>query len=138
MRDSINDFAWRRAISPVDLANDTPAVSQIIDTQGFNSLAFMLLTGSLADAGATFTVLVEHGDVSNLSDAAAVSDDQLIGTEALASFDQSHDNAARKIGYVGDKRYVRLTVTPSGNAAAALFSAGALLSKASIQPQSNP
>ncbi len=137
MKDLHNSIDVRRAISPVDLANDTPAVSQIIDMQGYESLEFLLATGSLADAGATFTVLVEDGDDSGLSDNAAVADAQLLGTETLASFDQSHDNGVRKIGYIGTKRYVRLTVTPSGNAAAALFSAVAILGHAQLDPQTS-
>ena len=45
-------------------------------------LKFLILTGALADADATFTTLVEHGDAADLSDAAAVPDTQLTGTEA--------------------------------------------------------
>jgi hypothetical protein len=75
-------------------------------TVGYESLTWLIATGALPDADATFTVLVEHGDAANLSDAAAVPDEQLVGTEALASFIFSDDNKCFKIGYIGGKRYV--------------------------------
>lgn len=104
------------AIDPVTQTNsDTALVSDIIDTQGYGSLTFVIATGTLTDADATFTVLIQDGDNSALSDAANVSDDFLLGTEAAASFTFANDGIVRKIGYVGKKRYVRLTITPSGN-----------------------
>lgn len=134
MRDLGNNIKVSRAISPVDMANDTPQVSEIIDCSGYDSLEFLIATGSLADAGATFTVLVEDGDVSSLSDNAAVSDTFLVGTEAAASFTQASDNSVFKVGYTGSKRYVRLTITPSGNASAALVSAVAVQGHALAKP----
>lgn len=134
MRDLYNNLTFRRAISPVSVADNTAAVSQIIDVQGFDSLVFAIATGSLGDADATFAVLVEHGDDSGLSDAAAVADAELNGTEAAAGFQFDDDNETRKIGYIGNKRYVRLTITPSGNASAALIAAMAVLGNASLQP----
>ena len=95
---------------------------------------FAIATGSIADADATFTVLVEDGDNSALSDAAAVADAELNGTEALAAFQFDDDNETRKIGYIGNKRYVRLTITPAANASAAVICAVAILGNASLQP----
>lgn len=136
--DIANDIHPIRAISPVVGTDDTPLVSQIIDTQGYNSLAFLIATGTLADADATFTVLVEEGDAANLSDAAAVADKHLTGTETLASFAFGDDDETRKIGYVGDKRYVRLTITPANNTGNAPISAIALLGHPSNAPTDNP
>ncbi len=136
MRDLHNNIKAVRAISPVVVADDTAQVGQIIDRQGFESLEFVILTGTLADADATFAVLVEHGDASDLSDADAVADNDLLGTEADASFTAADDNAVKKIGYKGEKRYVRLTITPSGNAANASLAAVAILSHAFDKPVS--
>lgn len=126
-RDLSSNVKVMPAIPPQNQTGNTALVSSIIDTQGFSSLMFAIASGSLADAGATFTVLVEDGDVDTLTDSAAVSDSELIGTEALASFTQAEDNGAFKIGYKGNKRYVRLTITPAGNAADAYISAVAIL-----------
>ena len=137
MPDLFNHYKPARGISPVSVSDDTPFVSQIIDRAGFEELDFVILTGSLGDANATFTVLLEHDDASGFGTAEAVPDTALLGTEAGASFDYSHDNAVRKIGYQGGKRYVRLTITPSGNGSAALVAAVALLGRPRILPQSS-
>jgi hypothetical protein len=135
MRDLANSLAVRRAISPAAAVSDNTAfVSQIIDLSGFGGMAFVINAGSLADADATFTTLVEHGDAANLSDAAAVPDAQLTGTEAAASFTFADDNAVKKIGYAGSKRYVRLTITPVNNAGSAFISAIALLGHSRFWP----
>ncbi|WP_431861387.1 hypothetical protein [Azospirillum sp.] len=139
MRDMMNCCTPKRAISPAAATTDNTAfVSQIIDVQGYDSLTFLIQTGSLADADATFTTLVEHGDDSSLTDAAAVADAELLGTEALASFTFADDNKCFKIGYVGSKRYVRLTVTPANNSGNAFVSAIALLGHPAQRPTANP
>jgi hypothetical protein len=120
-------------------ADNTPIISTIVDTQGFLSCEFVLVTGTNTDTNATFAVLVEDGDAANLSDATAVVDTELLGTEAQAGFTFADDNVTRKIGYVGSKRYVRVTVTPSGNDAGNIFVAGVwVLGHPSITPTSNP
>lgn len=138
MRDLHNNIHVARALSPVSVADNTAQVSQIIDRQGYESLEFVIATGSLADADATFVVLVEDGEASNLSDAAAVSDTNLLGTEVQAGFQFDDDNEVRKIGYLGDKRYVRVTITPANNASASLLSVVAVLGHPSYTPTINP
>ncbi len=138
MKDLMNKIHVLRAISPVSVADNTAQVSQVIDRSGFESLTFAIATGSLADADAIFTVLVEDGDAANLSDATAVADAELLGTEALAGFAFGDDDETRKIGYIGNKRYVRLTVTPVNNAAAAVIAAVAVLGHPQLVPTANP
>lgn len=138
MKDLMNKIHVLRAISPVSVADNTAQVSQIIDRHGYESVTFAIATGSLADADATFTVLVEEGDAANLSDAAAVADADLLGTEALAGFTFGDDDETRKIGYIGSKRYTRLTITPAANAAAAVIAAVAILGHPQIVPTPNP
>lgn len=138
MRDMMNNIDVKRVIAPVSVADNTAQVGQIIDRANFDSLTYLIATGSLADADATFTVLLEEGDAANLSDAAAVADADLIGTEALASFIFSDDNKCFKLGYKGAKRYTRLTITPANNASAAVIAAVAVLGAASSRPTANP
>lgn len=136
--DLMNRLAPARGISPAAAVTDNTAqVSQIFDTQGMMGIAFLAIFGALADADATFTLLMEEGDEADLSDAAAVADAQLIGTEALASVDQDADNTVTKIGYIGSKRYVRATITPAGNAGNA-FIAGVWIGCPEDQPAPNP
>lgn len=111
-----NQVKYSRGISPVAaVTNDTAFVSQILDTANFGSAEFIWIAGSIADADVTFTLLVEHGDDASLTDAAAVDDVHLLGTEASAAPLLSSDNKVGKIGYIGPKRYVRVTITPANN-----------------------
>lgn len=136
IRDIHNDIHPVPLIAPVAARTDnTAVVSSIIDTLGFEACELVIITGTNTDANATFAVLVEDGDVANLSDNAAVSDDYLIGTEAQAGFTFADDVECRKIGYKGSKRYVRVTVTPSGNDSGNIFLAGvAILGKPASTP----
>lgn len=140
MRDLTNNLHVRQAIAPVAARTDNTAiVSSIIDIKDYDSLMFAISIGTNTDADVTFTVLVEEGDVSNLSDAAAVADADLNGTEALAGFQFDDDTEARKIGYRGSKRYVRLTITPANNGAGNIFVAAlAILGHSHILPTANP
>ena len=137
-KDLHNNIDVKRAISPVSEAGNTALVSQILDTRGYESVELVILTGSIADADATFTVLIEDGDSATLTDNAAVADTFLLGTEAQAGFQFDDDNECRKIGYVGGKRYVRATITPANNASAALIAAVWLLGHARTAPTANP
>lgn len=134
--DLLNNIDVKRVISPVSVADTTAQVGQVIDGQGFGSVTYLIATGSIADADATFTVLLEESDASG-SGFAAVADADLLGTEALAGFQFDDDNECRKLGYIGSKRYTRLTITPVNNASAALLSAICVLGS-QLAPTANP
>jgi len=141
MKDLTNNVHVKRVLSPVSSADNTALVGEIIDRQGFDSLTYLIAIGSIGDADATFTVLLEESDAANMSGAAAVADADLLGTEALAGFQFDDDNETRKLGYVGGKRYTRLTITPAGNSgtpSAALLGAVALLGHPALVPTANP
>lgn len=137
MRDLMNNIDVKRVISPVSVADNTAQVGTVVDGQGFDSVTYLIATGSLADADVTFTVLLEESDASG-SGFAAVADADLIGTEALAGFQFDDDNECRKLGYRGAKRYTRLTITPANNASAALMCAVAVLGHPANAPTANP
>ena len=116
-----NSIKATRGISPVAAVTDNTAfVSQILDTANGGSAEFVGQFGAIADADVTFTVLVEDGNDSGLSDNAAVADEHLLGVEAMVdgngtALRYDADNKTFKVGYVGPKRYVRVTVTPASN-----------------------
>ncbi len=121
MHDLHNNIKCSLAEPPVAaVTDDTAFVSSILDTANFGSAEFVGIFGTNTDANATFTVLVEDGDNSSLTDNAAVDDVFLLGVEAM-SLDFADDNSVFKIGYIGPKRYVRVTVTPSGNSGNIFF-----------------
>ncbi|MBA3852927.1 MAG: hypothetical protein C0503_00850 [Gemmatimonas sp.] len=141
MRDLMNDIHPKVAIAPVVATDNTALVGLDIDRTGYDSLTFVLGMGTLADVDATFAVLVEHADDNGSGAAgsyAAVADEELVGTEALAGFTFAADNACRKIGYIGGKKWCRITVTPSGNTGNAPIAALAILGHPSVKPTANP
>lgn len=142
MHDQMNSLNVLPAITPkAALTNlNTPFVSAIIDTLGYNSLFFAIMTGVNTDTNATFTPLLEDGDIANLSDAATVSAAETLGTVALATFDApTGDSRCFKIGYAGHHRYVRLTITPAGNDAGDAFvTAIAIQGQSRMEPTPNP
>lgn len=138
MRDLMNNVTVKRAISPVVVTDNTAQVSQIIYRDGYGSLFFAIDLGTLTDANTTVAILIEDGDAADLSDAAAVADAELLGTEALAGFQFDDDNECRKIGYNGHKDRVRLTITPSGNTGDIPLSAMAILGHPRTAPTANP
>lgn len=137
LKDLMNDVTLKGC--NVAAPTDTTAVASAwVDTAGYNSATAIILTGTLADVDATFTTLVQENDVASDSGAANVADADLIGTETLASFTFALDQGARKIGYKGSKRYVKVSVTPATNASAAPIAVGWLLGHARSNPQVNP
>jgi len=137
MQDLFNNTHPAPCISPAVVSDNTAAVGTVTDRQGYDSLTYVIATGTLADADATFATLVEHSDASG-SGFEAVADSDLLGTEANASFAYSDDDKTFKIGYRGTKRYVRLTVTPANNSGSAPLAAVALLGHPNVAPTANP
>lgn len=115
MKDLANDILIRPCIAPAVVTDNTAQVGAIIDRQGYQSVVYGIVTGTLDDADTALTVLLEEGDDSGLSDATAVADIDLNNTEALAAPTFADDGEAFKLGYVGNKRYTRMTITPANN-----------------------
>lgn len=136
--DILNTLALRRLISPFRQTNSSTAVvSQILDRQGFDRVGIVIQTGDLTDANATFAATLEESNDSGMSGATAVAAADLVGgTVASAlNFAFGDDNVFKQIGYIGTKRYLRLTITPTGNDAGNLdVSAFAVLGGGMKQP----
>lgn len=140
MRDMLNNVHVLSAIPPIAARTDNTAiVSSIIDTKGYDSLTWLIGTGTNTDANATFAVTMAESDDSGMSGSNAVAAADLVGTYALAGYTFADDAETRKIGYVGSKRYVQLTITPTGNDSGNIFiSALALLGNPAQRPTANP
>lgn len=139
MKDLMNNITPVVAIAPVVVTDGTAQVSGAIDLQGYESATFVIGLGTLADADATWAVTVKEGDTSTQAEHTAVADVDLIGTEALAGFAFGDDDAARKIGYKGSKRYVSIEIDDVvANTGAAPMTALAILGHARSGPTANP
>lgn len=141
MRDMMNQIHTTYLFAPIaaQTNSNTARTSAIIDLRGYDSCTLVLINGTNTDADATFAVEVAESDDSGMSGGAPVADADLIGTEILAGFTFADDNETRKIGYKGSKRYVQVTVTPTGNNSGDWFLAGvAILGHPAQAPTANP
>jgi len=137
--DLMNSITPKVAIAPVVVSDGTAQVSGAIDTRGYGSVTFLIALGTLADADATWTVVVKEGDTSTQGDHTAVADVDLLGTEALAGFTFAADSACRKIGYSGSKRYVSIEIDDgTANTGSAPMAVIALLGHPELGPTANP
>lgn len=120
-----SNITVQNAFNTQTISSDTTTNGVIIDTAGYEGLTFVIKAGAVT-AG-DVTPLIQDGEDSGLSDAANVADDFLIGTEAAAQIDAA--NEVFTIGYVGKKRYVRLSLV-SANSANLVVGGEAILSDA--------
>lgn len=107
---------------PLTDAAGAATVGAIIDTNDYESLEFVITSGTITTG--TFTAILDDGDVANLSDSAAVVDDNLLGkdpaqaTGVAVAFAVTDDDETYRFGYIGKKRYVRMSLlgasTPVG------------------------
>jgi hypothetical protein len=137
MRDLMNHLHLLPAFAPAAaVADNTAQVSSVADIKGFASCVLAFVTGTDADADATMTLLIE--DSADNVTYVAVDDAYLNGTEALGSYTFADDGETRKIGYVGNKRYVRATITPANNTGNLFLGGMWVLGNPSRQPTANP
>ncbi len=110
--DTRNDAEYGMGLSAT-LSGTTKAEGDWIDMQGWQSVTFSVGTGTVTDAGTAsgFSFQVEEGDDTTDAGATAVADADLVGTEAALTVtaDTDDDKLIGSIGYIGSKRYVRMT-----------------------------
>jgi nicotinic acid phosphoribosyltransferase len=104
--------------------SDTTTEGNIIDTQGFESVTVGIITGTLTDGDYT----LQLKDSADGTTFAVVTDANLIGTEAAASFTaDADDNKISKLGYRGIKRYVRAEIVSALTTSGAVIGAYCIL-----------
>lgn len=120
MRDLANNLGIVQAVAPAVLsATNTSAA---IDLLGFGSAALVINTGAIVTAG-DFTPKLQESDTTTPGDFTDVAAGDLVGTfpASLAA------DSVVKVGYIGNKRYVRTVLTKNGGTSIA---AGAVIVKA--------
>lgn len=100
----------KAALNLQAITTNTTTVGAIIDTAGFESLTYTIQAKTITDG--TYDIVLEEGDDSGLSDAAVVPTDQVL--DALPQFVAADDNAVKRVGDIGKKRYHRLSIVSTG------------------------
>jgi hypothetical protein len=115
-----------------EIADAGTVDGNIIDTAGFEALEFILQSATLTDG--EYSVNLQHGDDSGLSDAASVDAEEVLGS---IDFVDTEDNTAKRIGYIGKKRYVIMQVIAASITTGGFLAGTAVLANANHQPVDN-
>jgi hypothetical protein len=106
MKDLYNHIDVAQSLAPA--TRTANADGSGVDLQGFEGAVIEIVTGTITDGTHTFEVQ-ESDDNTTFT---AVDDADLQGTEPVVT--NADGNKVYKIGYLGTKRYVRVSVTVSG------------------------
>lgn len=98
------------ALEPQVIATDTTTTGAIIDTADYDmGVTFAVLVTAYTDG--TYTLKIEDGDDSGLSDAADVATTQLVyGSLPAVSAGSTEGDAMAKEGVHSAKRYIRASI----------------------------
>lgn len=124
--DLYNDSKIIRAIEPQTVGTTgTGRTGKVIDRLGYLGVVFYLAYGTVTATNATFTVTLKEGDVTGTM--TSVADADMLpnsGGEAAAAIGATatrvsgtSKNVAKKLGYIGAKRYVQVSVKSTVTAA---------------------
>ena len=129
-------------VAPVAIGTTgTGQVGAVIDTAGYSGVEFLIAVGSITSTAAVFTTTVKEGDATGTM--TSVADADLLGTEALAGIaaavraNGTTKNVTKRIGYVGNKRYVQCGIKSTATAGT-LVSITALMHTPRYAPTTNP
>jgi hypothetical protein len=117
-----------KALNIGAITTNTTTVGNSIDLVGFSACTILVELGARTDG--TFTPVVQDSDDNSVF--ADVIDQFLIGTELEAVVNTA--NTIKTIGYVGKKRYVKLSLVSSAVTSGATASATAILGHSAVNP----
>ena len=112
-RDLSSNIGVAQAIVPAVKAAAADGIT--VDTKGFSSVAFIVNTGAIVSDG-DFGVVVQESDTTTGGDFTAAHAD-FVDSNAPATLVAS---STYKLGYRGNRRYVRLQLTKAGGTSIAL------------------
>ena len=134
MRDMHSNISVLHAITPAAVGTSGIAggkLSGVLDRRGFESVEFVFSSGASATVADTITPVVYEGDTTGGSFTSVAAAD-LVGTEAALTLTAAKSG---KVGYIGNKRYLKLRLYGTGTATA-VVAATCILGNPNIAPQS--
>lgn len=131
------------AIAPVALGATGAITGRVIDRKGYGGVEFIIEYGAVTTTGTVATAILYDADTTGALASAADAD--MIGTEALASLPAATSRASgttklvsKRLGYKGNKRYVRLNLNGTGTTSVGIVAASAILHTPEAAPVANP
>lgn len=118
MKDMHNNIKVLGILAPIAVSTTGAAGGRqtaVTDRRGYESVEFVYVSATSASAADTITPIIYESDSATTSTFTAVADADLLGTEDAITLSAA---AAKKIGYRGNKRYVRARLYGTGTATA--------------------
>lgn len=101
------------------ITTDTTTYGEDIDTTGYESLEFIILSGTITDGA--YAVSLVHGSAATPT--TAVPADEQLGD---ADFALADDDTAKRLGYIGKEKIVRLAIASTSTTSGGEFAAVAI------------
>lgn len=138
-----NNIKPMMAVVPVALGTTGAISGAILDRQGYGGVEFLVEYGSITTTGTNVALTMLEGDATGAM--TSVADADMLGTELLASLVADSDRTAgvgkevtKRVGYIGSKRYVQISLNHTGTTSAGVVAASAVLFNPSLGAVSNP
>lgn len=142
-KDLQSNIKAMNVIQPLAIGANATKTGKIVDRKGYNGVEFIAAYGAVTTTGSVVTLVVKEGDVTGTM--TSVADSNLLGTEALASLPATTprtsgvaQNVVKRIGYIGNKRYVQVNAVQTGTTSVGCVSVSALLFNPEQAPVTNP
>ena len=103
-----------KALSFQTIASDTDTLGDVIDTQGYDSMRVLMLSGAVTAGDITITAVYED-DVVGMGTKTLVPTERLYGN-TLAGTKIDAANTIARLGIVAHKRFVQVTYTTANSA----------------------
>ena len=143
IKDLHSNMRTKNVVTAVAIGANATKTGLVVDRQGYGGVEFLATYGSVTTTGTVVTLVVKEGDVTGTM--ASVADAYLLGTEALASLPAATPRTAgttkevtKRIGYVGNKRYVSVDAIGSGVTSVGVVGVAAILHSPALAPTANP
>jgi hypothetical protein len=132
-KDLHNNIATVMLYEPQNTTADT--YSNLVDLQGAESVELLVHCGALTgvDGSNYFEFKVYESDTTAAADFTLVGTNDLLG--AFTRVDSTtKDQVIQKVGYIGNKRYLRVLIDETGTITAGIVGVTAILSNGRHQP----
>lgn len=142
IKDLHNNSRTKTVISPLAIGANATKTGIVIDRQGYGGVELIASYGAVTTTGTVVTMVVFEGDVTGTL--TSVANDYLLGTEALFSLAAgarvagTGKEVTKRIGYVGNKRYLRVDAVQTGTTSVGVVGVAALLHSPGVAPTANP
>lgn len=142
IKDLHNNSRTKTVISPLAIGANATKTGLVIDRQGYGGVEFIASYGAVTTTGTVVTMVVFEGDVTGTL--TSVADTDLLGTEALFSLAAgarvagTGKEVTKRIGYIGNKRYLRVNAVQTGTTSVGVVAVAAVLHSPNVAPTANP